>query len=123
MGVMNLVAVPFGAFPMCHGSGGVAGKHAFGARTAGANLVLGAGYVGIAVLAVGAVSAYPTAMLGVILALVAVRLGWTSLRRTGARLPVVAIGLLGLLGNLAVAFVAGVAVSLAVARWRGETAE
>ncbi len=30
MGAMNLLAVPFGAFPMCHGSGGVAGKYASG---------------------------------------------------------------------------------------------
>ena len=27
MGVISLVAVPFGAFPMCHGSGGIAGKY------------------------------------------------------------------------------------------------
>lgn len=43
MGAMNLVAVPFGAFPMCHGSGGIAGKYAFGARTAGSNVILGVG--------------------------------------------------------------------------------
>lgn len=69
MGVMNLVAVPFGAFPMCHGSGGIAGKYAFGARTAGANVILGVGYVLTAVLAVGVVATYPLAMLGMILVL------------------------------------------------------
>jgi len=66
MGVMNLVAVPLGGVPMCHGSGGIAGKYAFGARTAGANVILGIGYVVIAVGAVGIVAVYPMAMLGVI---------------------------------------------------------
>ncbi|MFB6173569.1 MAG: putative sulfate/molybdate transporter, partial [Halobacteriales archaeon] len=32
MGAMNALAVPLGGLPMCHGSGGVAGKYAFGAR-------------------------------------------------------------------------------------------
>jgi hypothetical protein len=120
MGVMNLLALPFGAFPMCHGSGGIAGKYAFGARTAGANLILGVGYVAVALLSVGVVAAYPTAMLGVILALIALQLGRTSFRRTDRYLLVVAIGLTGLLANLAIAFVAGVAVFLADRRWRGD---
>jgi MFS superfamily sulfate permease-like transporter len=114
MGLMNLVAIPFGALPMCHGSGGIAGKHAFGARTAGANVILGVGYVGVAVLAVGVVAAYPTAMLGVILALIAVHIGWTSLREAKAYTLVVGIGVLGVLSNLAVAFAVGVGISLVI---------
>ncbi|MBX0322201.1 putative sulfate/molybdate transporter [Halomicroarcula sp. F13] len=108
MGAMNLLAVPLGAFPMCHGSGGVAGKYAFGARTPGANVVLGVGYALVAVLAVGLVAAYPTSVLGVILALVAVQLGRTGLGEAESTLPVVAIGALGVLTNLGVAFVVGV---------------
>jgi len=71
MGVRNLLAVPLGGLPMCHGSGGVAGKHTFGARTAGANLIPGLGYVLLAVLAVEFVTAYPVAVLGVILVVIA----------------------------------------------------
>jgi len=108
MGLMNLVAVPFGAFPMCHGSGGVAGKYAFGARTSGANLILGAGYVLTAFLAVGVVAAYPTALLGVILVLIALQLGWTGVSRTDDLVVVAAIGVLGVLVNLGLAFVLGV---------------
>ncbi|WP_290809840.1 putative sulfate/molybdate transporter [Halovivax sp.] len=108
MGVTNLAAVPFGAFPMCHGSGGVAGKYAFGARTAGANVVLGVGYVAVALLAVGLVAAYPVAMLGVVLALIALQLGRTSLERAAAYPLVIAVGLLGLTVNLGAAFVAGI---------------
>ena len=115
MGAMNLAAVPLGALPMCHGSGGVAGKYAFGARTAGANVILGVGYVAVALLAAEAVAAYPMAVLGVVLGLVALQLGNTSLQRadvTGYPL-VVAVGAVGLFVNLGVAFAGGVAVSLA----------
>ena len=107
MGVMNLSAIPFGAFPMCHGSGGVAGKYAFGARTAGANLILGVGYVTAAVLGVGLVAAYPLAMLGVILVVIAVQLGRTSLDQTDEYVFVITVGVVGLLFDLGVAFVAG----------------
>lgn len=45
---------------MCHGSGGIAGKYAFGTRTAAANIILGVGYVGVALLTVGLVGRLPT---------------------------------------------------------------
>jgi MFS superfamily sulfate permease-like transporter len=32
-GALNLVLAPFGAFPMCHGAGGLIVQHQFGART------------------------------------------------------------------------------------------
>lgn len=108
MGVMNLAAIPFGALPMCHGSGGIAGKYAFGARTAGANVILGLGYIAVALVAVGLVTAYPISMLGVILMLIALQLGKTSLQHTRKYSLVVGIGVFGLLVNLGVAFVAGI---------------
>ena len=116
MGVMNLVSVPFGAIPMCHGSGGIAGKYAFGARTAGANVVLGVGYVAVALLGGGIVAAYPVSMLGVILALIGLQLARTSLESAESWGLVVAIGVLGLLVNLGVAFLVGVVLTLAVDR-------
>lgn len=116
MGVMNAVAVPFGGLPMCHGSGGVAAKYAFGARTAGANVVLGVGYAAVAILGTGLVAAYPVAVLGVILVLVAFQLGRTSIERSDDYALVVGIGLLGLLVNLGIAFLAGIVVSLARTR-------
>ena len=114
MGAMNLAAVPLGALPMCHGSGGVAGKYGFGARTAGANVILGVGYAAVALLAVEVIAAYPMAVLGVVLGLVALQLGWTSLQRadTGGYPLVVAVGVVGLLVSLGVAFVGGVAIHL-----------
>lgn len=112
MGVMNVVAIPFGALPMCHGSGGITGKYAFGARTAGANIFLGIGYVLLAVGAAGLVTVYPLSMLGVILALIALQLAKTSLQQTQAYPLVIGIGLLGVVINLGVAFVVGLAVYL-----------
>ncbi|RLM57674.1 sulfate transporter [Halobellus sp. Atlit-31R] len=111
MGVMNLLAVPLGAMPMCHGSGGVAGKYAFGARTAGANLILGAFYAFAAIVAVGAVAAFPLAMLGVVLAVIAVELGRAGLESESLPLTV-GVGVLGVVTNVGVAFVVGIAAYL-----------
>lgn len=106
MGAMNLAAVPLGALPMCHGSGGVAGKHAFGARTAGANVLLG-GLYGLAALGTAAVTAFPMAVLGVVLGVVALELGRSAFGTD--HLPTtLAVGALGLLTNVGVAFVVGV---------------
>lgn len=106
MGIMNLVAIPFGALPMCHGSGGVAGKYAFGARSAGANLLLGLLYALAALLAVDVVLAFPMAAVGVVLALIAVELGRSGLETD--HLPTtLAVGVLGLVAGVGVAFVAG----------------
>ncbi|HET7323369.1 MAG TPA: putative sulfate/molybdate transporter [Halococcus sp.] len=111
MGVMNLVAVPLGGLPMCHGSGGVAGKYAFGARSAGANLILGVLYVVAAVFAVGVVAAFPLSVLGVILVLVALELGRAGLDTEHLPLTL-AVGVLGLLTNVGIAFVVGAACYL-----------
>jgi len=113
MGVTNLLAVPMGGIPMCHGCDGVAGKHAFGARTGGANVVLGVGYLAAALFATPALlAAFPVAMLGALLAIVAVSLA-RSVTDSG-NLPLsVGIGVLALATNLGVAFLLGVVAHLA----------
>ncbi|GAB3420190.1 hypothetical protein GCM10027435_22430 [Haloparvum alkalitolerans] len=107
MGAMTLLSVPAGGLPMCHGSGGLAGKHAFGARTGGANVLLGIGYLLLALVA-GVVVAFPLAALGVLLVLVGADLSRTALSGDD-RLATVGVGLLGALTNVGVAFVAGAA--------------
>ena len=108
MGVTNLLAVPFGGAPMCHGSGGLAGKHAFGARTGGANVLLGLGYAGAALVA-GLWVGFPTAILGVLLLVVSVGLGRVALGDVAGpdRGLVLGVGVLSLLASVGVAFVAG----------------
>lgn len=49
-GAANLLLAPLGAMPMCHGAGGVAAQHRFGARTGLAPVVFGASLL---VLALG----------------------------------------------------------------------
>lgn len=117
MGVMNLVAIPLGAMPMCHGSGGVAGKYAFGARTAGSNLILGAIYAIAAVVAVGIVAAFPLSMLGVVLALIAVELGRAGLKSEQLAVTI-GVGVIGLVTNVGVAFVLGAVGYLLLQRFR-----
>lgn len=114
MAAMCLTAVPLGGVPMCHGSGGLAGKHAFGARTGGANLVLGACYLA-AVPFAGVVAAFPTPVLGVLLAVVAVHLGRraVAVEGRGALALVVLVGGVGLLWNVGAAFLVGVAADAA----------
>jgi MFS superfamily sulfate permease-like transporter len=46
-GFANLVLAPFGALPMCHGAGGLAAHHRFGARTGLAPVILGALLLGL----------------------------------------------------------------------------
>ena len=41
MGLINLLTMPFGAMPMCHGAGGLAAQHRFGARTGGSVVFMG----------------------------------------------------------------------------------
>lgn len=107
MGSMNLLAVPLGAVPMCHGSGGLAGKYAFGARTGGANLVLAVLYAG-ATLVAGLWTGFPMAMLGVLLLAVAWQLATVALDSRD-RPVVVGMAALAVVTNVGVAFLAGAA--------------
>jgi len=51
VGIMNLVSVPFGGIPLCHGAGGLAVHYRFGARTGGSNIMIGLLFVAIAFFA------------------------------------------------------------------------
>ena len=78
VGIMNVVGSLFGAMPMCHGAGGLAGQHLFGARTNGSVFMLGGAKMLVAV-AFGAplivlIEGYPRPILGVLLLLAGVEL-------------------------------------------------
>lgn len=116
MGSMNLVAIPLGGIPMCHGCDGVAGKYEFGARTGGANVILGVLYLSAALFATAAMlGAFPLAMLGVLLAIISISLGKSVVQSSNLALSV-GIGLLTILTNLGIAFIVGVLVYLALER-------
>jgi hypothetical protein len=69
--LMNIAAPFFGGVPVCHGSGGMAGHYAFGARTGGSVVIYGAMYI-ILGLCFGSgftslIRVFPLPVLGVIL--------------------------------------------------------
>jgi hypothetical protein len=68
---MNLIAPLFGGVPSCHGSGGMAGHYAFGARTGGSVVIYGGLFLLIGLFFGGAfaqvIQAFPKPMLGVLL--------------------------------------------------------
>lgn len=69
--LMNLVAPFFSGIPVCHGSGGMAGHYAFGARTGGSVVIYGTLYLILGLFLSGVfvqiVNIFPKPMLGVIL--------------------------------------------------------
>ena len=78
IGLMNLSTGWLGHFPSCHGCGGLAAQHLFGARTGSSMLLMGFVKMALA-LALGpslatALAAFPNAVLGVLLALSGVEL-------------------------------------------------
>ncbi|WP_417543124.1 putative sulfate/molybdate transporter [Marinobacter sp.] len=84
-GLANLFLVPLGALPMCHGAGGVAAHHRFGARTGMAPVLLGTGLLLIAFTPGGLsmIAAIPLAGLGALLFVAAAELAlsrrpWTA---------------------------------------------
>jgi len=84
VGAMNLLTGWFGGMPMCHGAGGLAGQTAFGARTQGSILMLGAAKLAVAVLfgssLMALALAFPQALLGVMLVFSGISLAEASRR-------------------------------------------
>ncbi|WP_235935805.1 putative sulfate/molybdate transporter [Tritonibacter mobilis] len=74
-GLASLLLAPLGALPMCHGAGGVAAHHRFGARSGAGPCLIGGLLLVVALLPAqmqGAIlSAIPTATLGALLLIAA----------------------------------------------------
>lgn len=118
VGLMNVVGCWFGAMPMCHGSGGLAGQHRFGARTGGSVVMLGVAKILVAVLlgsgAMVLLDAYPMSILGVLLCFAGVELALPARKAKAPDeffLAVVTAG--GCLGfNTAIGFTLGILAAL-----------
>jgi MFS superfamily sulfate permease-like transporter len=127
IGAINLLAIPFGALPMCHGAGGLAAHYRFGGRSGLSTILLGAMMVGAAILfgpgMVHLLASYPVSILAVMLILA----GWTLGRvardaMSGTDLMVLLATLLPiLLVNTAIGFVAGLTVALVIGKCRPAT--
>jgi MFS superfamily sulfate permease-like transporter len=122
-GVANMLLAPFGALPMCHGAGGLAAHHRFGARTGAAPLILSVLFLGLglffAAAALDLLRLIPMAAVGAFLAVAGADLA-ISRRVFDARpscWPVIAAAALAtLLLNPAVGLLAGFLAELLRAR-------
>lgn len=122
LGLANLGVGAVSGMPVCHGAGGFTAHRAFGARTGGASIAMGAVLIGLA-LGVGAglgpaLQAFPLPVLAGLLT-VAGLLHITLLRDLRRPLDwafAVVVGVVGVLLNLAVALVLGLVAWWLVAR-------
>jgi MFS superfamily sulfate permease-like transporter len=114
IGIINL-ALPFiGGMPICHGAGGLAAKHYFGARTGGANVAIGLVELFCGLFLASAVAfvftEFPEAVIGAMLLLV----GFELIRfvkdvKWGLDLmPLVLTITVSVLMNMAYGFVVGI---------------
>jgi SulP family sulfate permease len=115
LGSANVLAGTIGGMPVCHGAGGLTAHHSFGARTAGAPLVMG---IGLLALAVGVGSGLAVLLAGFPLPILAGMLaaaGVLHIRllrdlRGGWELSLAAaVGILGVTVNLALGLLLGLA--------------
>jgi SulP family sulfate permease len=122
MGAANVGVGILGGIPVCHGSGGLVAHHYFGARTGGANLMIGGIFITLALIfgssAAAILGLIPLPILGVMLAFVGVQMvrlifDLKSWRDFSVVLTIVA---LTLLTNMAVGFMVGI-VLFYLLRW------
>jgi SulP family sulfate permease len=123
MALANLLSSAIGGMPLCHGAGGLAGHFRFGARTAGSNLMIGTLFV---VLAIGLgshclaiIHLLPLSILGVLLLFAGSQLALTVMDLNDRGDLFVCLIILGitLATNLAVAFIAGIAIAYLL-KWK-----
>jgi MFS superfamily sulfate permease-like transporter len=119
VGLMNLVGAWFGAMPMCHGAGGLAGQYRFGARTNGSILFLGAVKMAVAVLFGASLMtlcrAFPASVLGAMLGFSGIELALVTrdqTDRTSSFVMLVTAGACLGLGDIALGFGLGLGLAL-----------
>lgn len=124
LGIGNLLAGVIGGMPLCHGSGGVTAHHRFGARTGGANLVIGTAFVVVALLFGRSVTEasrlLPSCVLGALLVHVGIQHARLVRDIVGSPREIAVALCIGVVtlatGNLAVSFVAGLVLDRAIRR-------
>lgn len=123
-GAVNLVAAPLAGMPMCHGAGGVAAHHRFGARSWRAPALLAVLLAGLGLgwgeSAAAVLARVPDAALGALLLVPALDLVRTAhpLEFAGTDRAVVAAGAVLAFWSPGIAFLAACAVIFALRRWR-----
>ena len=113
IGVMSLSTSLFGGFPMCHGAGGVAAHHRFGAQSGTAIIIGGCILIGAAAFFTQpeTLTAIPKGVFGALLLAVAIELVRHGIR-TENPLVTGVIGILALPAGIAIAFIMGVILAV-----------
>jgi predicted benzoate:H+ symporter BenE len=116
MGIMNLLLPFFGGMPLCSGAGGLASQYYFGARTGAANIIEGLIEISLglflAASIAGLFAAFPLAIIGAMMLLVGIELTRFS-RDVGINKDLIPLGAtlaVSLATNMAIGFLAGLAV-------------
>jgi MFS superfamily sulfate permease-like transporter len=117
--LMNLVNPFFGGIPVCHGSGGLVGHHAFGARSGGSVILYGGLFLVLGLFFsqgfAQIVQIFPLPILGVLLLFESLTLAALIRDLTGSRTDLLVALLVGLLcGGLAYGYLVGLVVGTAV---------
>ncbi len=127
MGFVNVIAGFLGAMPLCHGAGGLAAHYRFGARTGGANLMIGGVFIGVALIfgkiGFSLLSAIPYGVLGVLLVFAGIELA-LMVRDVTERSDLFVTMLIAGIGfattNMAIAFGSGIVVWWLISKWKIE---
>ncbi len=119
MGVMNAFLPLIGGIPMCHGAGGFASQYFFGGRTGGAMVMEGICEIFLALFFADSIavifSAFPLSIIGSMLLFASLELGrfMTKVRKLDL-VVIIAIGITSFFTNLAIGFLFGLILSLAL---------
>ena len=122
LGAADVFAGAIGGMPVCHGAGGLTAHRSFGARTGGAPLIMGTALLVLALGAgaglAGVLAHFPLAVLAGLLAVAGIlHLGLArDLRRPADWAIASIVGVLGLLGQLALGLVVGLALAWLLVR-------
>ena len=117
--LMNLVNPFFGGFPVCHGSGGMVGHYAFGARTGGSVIIYGGLFIVMGLFFsqgfADVVQIFPLPVLGVLLLFEALSLAKLLRDISGSPTDLLVALLVGLLcAGLPYGYLVGLVVGTAI---------
>jgi predicted benzoate:H+ symporter BenE len=122
MGVMNITTPFIGGMPLCHGAGGLSAQYLFGARTGGAILMEGILELSLGLFfsqsLVNIFTAFPLFVVGIMLLMTSFELGKISLKIQGKNEIYVTVvtALLATVFNMAVGFIGGLVLYVALER-------
>lgn len=116
-GVLNVLLAPLGAFPMCHGAGGLVVQHKFGARTGMAPALFGMACLALGILfgprALALMSLLPLAAVGSLLVVAGADMAISRRlldARTDCLVVILATGLTCVAAGVAAGLIAGLAI-------------